>query len=131
MPRPRELRRSKLRDRSADDDTDVNRCGGWSREKLIKMNARFAEAMRRAMTARVPHLAASSHRGSDEQMFGTKRQLAPPEISAEWHARATLQGHEQRPGTRAPCPSGRTHRYGEGPDCSAAATHQGVGKGGA
>src|SRR5262245_15472864 len=49
MPRPRELRRSKLRNR--DGDTDVNRCGGWSREKLERMDAKFSAAMERALRA--------------------------------------------------------------------------------
>ena len=45
-------RPSRLRDR--DDDTDVNRCGGWSREKLIGMDAKFVAAMQRAMLAKRP-----------------------------------------------------------------------------
>jgi hypothetical protein len=51
MPKPAFPRASKLRDRSADGDTDINRCGGWSREKLERMDARFVEAMRRAGTS--------------------------------------------------------------------------------
>jgi hypothetical protein len=51
MPRPRDFRRSKLR--NADDDTDINRCGGWSREKLIG-DAKFVAAMQRAMLAVKP-----------------------------------------------------------------------------
>jgi hypothetical protein len=47
-PRPAFHRASKLRDRSADDDTDINRCGGWSREQIERMDSRFVEAMRRA-----------------------------------------------------------------------------------
>ena len=42
-------RPSKLRNR--DGDTDVNRCGGWSREKLERMDARFVAAMQRALLA--------------------------------------------------------------------------------
>jgi hypothetical protein len=45
-------RPSKLGNR--DGDTDVNRCGGWSREKLERMDARFVAAMQRAMTAQIP-----------------------------------------------------------------------------
>ena len=45
-------RPSRLRDR--DDDTDVNRCGGWSREKLEQMDARFRAAMQRALGKRRP-----------------------------------------------------------------------------
>jgi hypothetical protein len=47
MPRPDHPRASKLRDREG--DADVNRCGGWSREKLQAMDKRFAEAMERAL----------------------------------------------------------------------------------
>lgn len=49
MLRPHELRRSKLR--NADGDTDVNRCGGWSREQLERMDAKFRAAMVRAILA--------------------------------------------------------------------------------
>jgi hypothetical protein len=50
MPRPDHPRVSKLRDREG--DADVNRCGGWSREKLQAMDKRFAEAMERALRGR-------------------------------------------------------------------------------
>lgn len=45
-------RPSKLGNR--DGDTDVNRCGGWSREKLERMDAKFRAAMMRAMIATRP-----------------------------------------------------------------------------
>ena len=45
-------RPSKLGNR--DVDTDVNRCGGWSREKLERMDAKFRAAMMRAMIATRP-----------------------------------------------------------------------------
>jgi hypothetical protein len=38
MPRPREMRRSKLRDR---DDETINKIGMWSREKLEQMDRSF------------------------------------------------------------------------------------------
>jgi hypothetical protein len=52
MPRPYNLRRSKLRDNDADDTN--NRIGCWSRERLLKMDAKFVAAMQRAMLARRP-----------------------------------------------------------------------------
>jgi hypothetical protein len=52
MPRPAFHRASKLRDRSADDDTDINRAGGWSRERLERMDAKFVTALERELTAR-------------------------------------------------------------------------------
>lgn len=39
-------RRSKLPE--SDDDADVNPAGGWSREKLERMDDAFCKAMRRA-----------------------------------------------------------------------------------
>lgn len=60
MPRQRRelhhARHSKLRDRDryGDEDTDINRCGGWSREKLERMDQRFRIAMERAMMATRP-----------------------------------------------------------------------------
>ena len=53
MPRPRELRSSKLRDRSDANDTN-NRIGCWSRDKLIAMDQSFRAAMERAMMATRP-----------------------------------------------------------------------------
>lgn len=47
----RDLRRSKLRD--AGDDADINRCGDWGREALERMDARFIDAMQRAVVERV------------------------------------------------------------------------------
>ena len=49
MPRPHDLRPSKLRNaasRPGDDADAVS--GGWSRERLIAMDRRFATAMARA-----------------------------------------------------------------------------------
>jgi hypothetical protein len=42
-------RRNKLSNAS-DDDTDINRAGGWSYERLIVMDQRFRAAMERALT---------------------------------------------------------------------------------
>jgi hypothetical protein len=53
MPRPAFPRPSKLRNAS-DDETDVNRAGGWSRERLIGMGQAFRAAMQRALLASRP-----------------------------------------------------------------------------
>ena len=43
----RALRHSELRDDEAD-ETDVNRAGGWSRKQILRMDERFAAAVRQA-----------------------------------------------------------------------------------
>jgi hypothetical protein len=50
MPRPHEQRPSKLRNAASrpGDDADAN-SGGWSRERLIAMDARYCEVMRAAL----------------------------------------------------------------------------------
>lgn len=51
------VRPSKLRDRGRhgdDDEETCNKVGNWSRERLIKMDARFAAAMERALARRRP-----------------------------------------------------------------------------
>ena len=50
MPRPHEQRPSKLRNAASrpDDDADAY-SGGWSRERLIAMDARYCELMRAAL----------------------------------------------------------------------------------
>ena len=50
MPRPHEERPSKLRNAASrpGDDADAY-AGGWSRERLIAMDARYREAMRAAL----------------------------------------------------------------------------------
>ena len=50
MPRPHEQRPSKLRNAASrpGDDAEVY-CGGWSRERLIAMDARYCEVMRAAL----------------------------------------------------------------------------------
>jgi hypothetical protein len=48
MPRPKSLRKSKLRDR--DDETN-NQIGAWSRERLIKMDRAYCAAVERVLTA--------------------------------------------------------------------------------
>jgi hypothetical protein len=51
MPRPHEQRPSKLRNAASlpGDDAEVY-CGGWSRERLIAMDARYCEVMRAALS---------------------------------------------------------------------------------
>ena len=50
MPRPHEQRPSKLRNAASQpgDDADAY-AGGWSRERLIAMDARYCEVMRAAL----------------------------------------------------------------------------------
>ena len=50
MPRPHEQRPSKLRNAASrpGDDADAY-AGGWSRERLIAMDARYCEVMRAAL----------------------------------------------------------------------------------
>ena len=50
MPRPHEQRTSKLRNAASrpGDDADAY-AGGWSRERLIAMDARYCEVMRAAL----------------------------------------------------------------------------------
>jgi hypothetical protein len=55
MTRPRELRRSKLRDRNEADATN-NRIGCWTRGKIEQMDAKFVAAMQRAMLASRPQV---------------------------------------------------------------------------
>ena len=68
-------RPSKLGNR--DGDTDVNRCGGWSREKLERMDAKFVEAMQRAMTAQIPaaYLPPRKRRALDRKSMITSSDL--------------------------------------------------------
>jgi hypothetical protein len=46
-----------------DDDREINRCGGWSREKLARMDAKIVAAMQRTMLAMRPQ--ATLPRGGD------------------------------------------------------------------
>ena len=50
MPRPHEQRPSKLRNAASrpSDDADAY-AGGWSRERMIAMDARYCEVMRAAI----------------------------------------------------------------------------------
>ena len=60
MPRPHPLRPSKLRNAAfrPGDDAEIY-CGGWSRERLLAMDQRFAAAMARAAPVPKPCLPAS------------------------------------------------------------------------
>jgi hypothetical protein len=54
MPGPHDyfFRPSKLRDAASRPGDDAETCyGGWSREHLLNMNARYCEAMRKALAA--------------------------------------------------------------------------------
>jgi hypothetical protein len=60
MPRPRDFRRSKLRDNDADDTN--NRIGCWSTERLIKMDRAYcAEVRRLSALYRFPRTAREAH----------------------------------------------------------------------
>ena len=68
MPRPHEQRPSKLRNAASrpGDDADAY-AGGWSRERLIAMDARYCEVMRAALIKDIrpeARRSASDHDGS-------------------------------------------------------------------